>query len=172
MQGQHPDALPLDLDLPPVDQPLLPLDLVGQLDPAVAQGMDARVQRVLDDRRQFQDLGPEALHVAEEAAADRDPPVVPSKSPACGSCPIVSIPVPFRPFRTAGLASPGHRPFARSSCPIRPVPIDGAAGGPVLGRPVIVLHTNSVQESRIQLMRSAPGNNAKPANTREFHNEW
>ena len=36
VQGQNPNALALDLDLPSVHRPLPSLDLAGQLDPAVA----------------------------------------------------------------------------------------------------------------------------------------
>ena len=81
-------------------------DLVGQLDPAVAQGVDALVQRLLDDRRQLQHLGPEALHVADEAAAHRDPPVVPVRVPGLPFLPHRVDPRPLAPSRSAGRLRP------------------------------------------------------------------
>ena len=50
-----------------------PLDLVGQVGPAVAEGADAPVQRVLDDRRELEDPAPEPLQVAQEVPAQGRP---------------------------------------------------------------------------------------------------
>ncbi len=112
VQRQHPDALALDLDLPPVDLALLPLDLVGLLDPAVAQGVHAAIERVLDDRGEFQHVGPEALQVTQETATHRYPPVVPVGIAALPCLTHRFIPVAFR-IRPRGRApSPGHIPLA------------------------------------------------------------
>ena len=94
VQGQDSNALALDLDLPAVHGPPSPLEFVSQLNPAVAQGMNALVQRQsLDDRRQLQYLRPEPLHVPDKTTAEGNPRRCPSPNPLLDSRGINPIPV-------------------------------------------------------------------------------
>ena len=77
VQGEHANALTLDLNFPVVNGRLLMLDLIGQFNPAVTQGVNALVQGLFDDRGELENLGPEALHIADEMAADREPLLTP-----------------------------------------------------------------------------------------------
>ena len=69
VQGQHLQALFLDVDLVLVDILVRLHDLVGQLVPPLAQGQRRLVDHLLDHRRDAQQLGVQVLQVAVQVFA-------------------------------------------------------------------------------------------------------